>query len=72
MDAGYRDTGSDPIYTNITNGDLGNGFSIAAIPKAGDIIVRGGSVRVPLNFISNITGVYSTFVEFWTDRGNEN
>ncbi|EDO03017.1 hypothetical protein SS1G_05494 [Sclerotinia sclerotiorum 1980 UF-70] len=61
-----------PKYTNITNGSLGNGFSTTAIPKAGDTIASGGSVTVPLNFISNTTGAYSTFVEFWTDGGNGN
>ncbi|PQE05793.1 wsc domain-containing protein [Rutstroemia sp. NJR-2017a BVV2] len=65
------DDGS-PIYTNITNGSLGNGFSSTDIPKAGDTISSGGSVTVPLNFLSNITGAYSTFVEFWTDGGNRN
>ncbi|KAJ8066890.1 hypothetical protein OCU04_004276 [Sclerotinia nivalis] len=62
----------DPKYTNITNGNLGNGFSTTAIPRAGDTIASGGSVTVPLNFISNTTGAYSTFVEFWTDGGNGN
>ncbi|KAM3075142.1 hypothetical protein ACMFMF_005823 [Clarireedia jacksonii] len=63
---------SSPIYTNITNGSLGNGFSSTDIPKAGDTIASGGSITIPLNFLSNVTGAYSTFVEFWTDGGNGN
>jgi iron transport multicopper oxidase len=65
------DDGS-PIYTNITNGSLGNGFGSTDIPKAGDTITSGGSVTVPLTFRSNVTGAYSTFVQLWTDGGNEN
>ncbi|KAH7409546.1 hypothetical protein BKA64DRAFT_720802 [Cadophora sp. MPI-SDFR-AT-0126] len=58
-------------WTNITNGDLGNGFTSAQIPKAGDVIETGGSITVSVKFMASATGTYTSFVEFWTTGGAE-
>lgn len=67
------DTTKGPIaYTNITNGNLGASFSSNNLPNVGDTIAPGGSLTIPVNFISDITGVYSTFVQWWTTGGKGN
>ncbi|KAG4437998.1 hypothetical protein IFR05_006499 [Cadophora sp. M221] len=58
-------------WTNITNGDLGNGFTSAQFPKSGDIIESGGSLTVSVKFLASVTGTYNSFVEFWTTGGAE-
>lgn len=64
-------TVNGPIaWTNITNGDLGASFSSSNLPKGGDTLAPGTSLTIPVGFISNITGDYSTFVEWWTTGGN--
>lgn len=61
----------DVQWTNITDGDLGNGFTSAQIPKAGDVIETGGSLTVSVKFMAGATGTYTSFVEFWTTGGAE-
>jgi iron transport multicopper oxidase len=57
-------------FTNITNGDLGAGFSSSSLPKVGDTLTTGQSITIPLQFLTNITGTYSTFVQWWTTGGS--
>ena len=59
------------IWTNITSGYLGSGFSSSSLPKVGDTLATGASISVPLNFLASSTGVYTTFVQFWTTGGNK-
>jgi len=56
-------------YTNITNGDLGGGFSSSSLPQVGDTLATGQSVTIPLKFLATKTGSYATFVQFWTTGG---
>jgi iron transport multicopper oxidase len=64
------DAGDGPItYTNITNGDLGNGFTSSSLPQVGDILQTNQAVTIPIKFLATTTGSYSTFVEFWTTGG---
>ncbi|EKD14546.1 uncharacterized protein L3040_000069 [Drepanopeziza brunnea f. sp. 'multigermtubi'] len=58
-------------WMNVTNGDLGNGFTSAEFPQAGDSLASGGSITVPVKFSAASTGTYATFVEFWTTGGSE-
>lgn len=58
------------VYTNISNGDLGAGFTSSSIPQAGDVIPAGSSISVPVNFLQNATSLYTTFVQFWTNGGD--
>ncbi|KUJ23286.1 WSC-domain-containing protein [Mollisia scopiformis] len=57
-------------YHNITNGNFGASFSSTNLPKVGDTIAPGASLTIPVQFISNITGAYSTFVQWWTTGGS--
>jgi iron transport multicopper oxidase len=57
-------------FTNITNGNLGNGFSSSSLPKVGDTLTTGQGLTIPVSFFTNKTGTYSTFVEWWTTGGN--
>ncbi|KAH7336040.1 hypothetical protein BKA65DRAFT_431390, partial [Rhexocercosporidium sp. MPI-PUGE-AT-0058] len=58
-------------WTNITNGDLGNGFTSTQFPKTGDAIESGASLTVSVKFLASVTGTYNSFVEFWTTGGAE-
>jgi len=58
------------IFTNITNGNLGSGFSSSSLPKVGAVLTTGQSLTIPISFLANKTGAYSTFVEWWTTGGN--
>lgn len=58
-------------WTNITNGDLGNGFTSTEFPKAGDTLASGASITVPVHFLTTNTGTYTSFVEFWTTGGSD-
>ncbi|TVY75584.1 WSC domain-containing protein [Lachnellula suecica] len=61
----------DPVtFNNITNGYLGDGFSSSSLPKVGDTLVTGQGLTIPVNFFSNKTGPFSTFVQWWTTGGN--
>lgn len=65
------------VYNNITtnpdgSSNLGSGFSSTNLPKVGDTLASGASVTVPLRFLSNATGSYTTFLEFWTTGGAGN
>lgn len=63
-------TGGEVVtYNNITNGDLGNGFTSSSIPKEGDTLGSGASVSIPLGFYTSQTGTYATFLNFWTTGG---
>ncbi|TVY39827.1 hypothetical protein LOCC1_G004958 [Lachnellula occidentalis] len=65
------DTDDGPIaFNNITNGDLGNGFSSSSLPKVGDTLATGQGLSIPVQFLANKTGAYSTFVQWWTTGGN--
>jgi iron transport multicopper oxidase len=65
------DSEDSPIkFTNITNGNLGDGFSSSSLPKVGDVLTTGQSITIPLEFLTNITGTYSTFVQWWTTGGS--
>ncbi|PVH80099.1 WSC-domain-containing protein [Cadophora sp. DSE1049] len=61
----------DVQWTNVTNGELGNGFTSAQFPKAGDVIETGGSLTVSVKFMASVMGTYTSFVEFWTTGGAE-
>jgi iron transport multicopper oxidase len=57
------DSDDDPVaFTNITNGDLGNGFSSSSLPKVGDTVTTGQGLSIPVQFLAIKTGAYSTFV----------
>ncbi|CAL3964329.1 unnamed protein product [Diplocarpon coronariae] len=58
-------------WANITNGDLGNGFTATEFPKAGDTLASGTSITVNVKFSAANTGTYTSFVEFWTTGGSE-
>ncbi|EPE25666.1 hypothetical protein GLAREA_01578 [Glarea lozoyensis ATCC 20868] len=58
------------LFDNITDGNLGSGFSSSSLPKVNDILTTGESITVPLEFLTNKTGTYSTFVEWWTTGGS--
>ncbi|KAL3426632.1 WSC domain-containing protein-like protein 3 [Phlyctema vagabunda] len=58
-------------YTNITDdGDLGSGFSSSDLPEVGSTLTSGASVTIPILFLADATGAYSTFLQFWTNGGN--
>jgi iron transport multicopper oxidase len=57
------------VFTNITNGDLGAGFTSSSLPQVGDIVGAGQSLTIPLTFHATATGAYSTFVQWWTTGG---
>jgi iron transport multicopper oxidase len=59
------------VYTNITNGILGDGFSSSGLPQPHDNLPPGHSLTVPLSFMSNKTGSYSTFIQWWTNGGTD-
>jgi iron transport multicopper oxidase len=64
------DAEDGPIaYHNITNGNLGSGFSSSSLPQVGDILQTNEAVTIPVKFLATLTGSYSTFVEFWTTGG---
>lgn len=66
-----EEAGDPPVeYNNITDGDLGNGFSSTSLPQVGDTLETNQAVTIPIKFIASETGTYSTFVEFWTTGGN--
>ena len=66
------DEGSGPIVrNNITDGNLGSGFSSSSLPAVGSTLATGQSVTVPLQFLATSVGSYSTFVEWWTTGGRE-
>jgi len=56
-------------YTNITNGNLGSGFSSSSLPAIGSQLSTGQSITVPVKFLASQTGSYSTFVQWWTTGG---
>jgi iron transport multicopper oxidase len=65
------------VYTNITinpdgSSNLGSGFSASGLPNVGDTLASGASVTIPLKFLANTTGAYTTFLEFWTTGGAGN
>ncbi|KAK2626478.1 hypothetical protein QTJ16_003653 [Diplocarpon rosae] len=62
---------SNTRWTNITNGDLGNGFTAMDFPKAGDTLASATSISVNFNFSAANTGTYTCFVEIWTTGGSE-
>ena len=65
------DTDDGPIvFQNITNGDLGNRFSSSSLPKVGDTLTTGQGLSIPVQFLANQTGAYSTFLQWWTTGGN--
>lgn len=60
----------EPVeFRNITNGDIGGGFSSSSLPVAGDILTTGQSITLPLKFLADETGSYATFLQFWTTGG---
>lgn len=64
------DAGDGPVtYTNITGGDLGNGFSSSSLPAVQSTLATGQSITVPIKFLGSKTGSYSTFVQWWTTGG---
>ncbi|RDW79993.1 hypothetical protein BP6252_04631 [Coleophoma cylindrospora] len=64
------DIGDGPIvYTNITDGDLGDGFSSTNLPAIPSTLASGASLSIPIKFIAASTGAFSTFVQFWTTGG---
>jgi iron transport multicopper oxidase len=76
--AAWTSTQVTPIvYTNITtnpdgSSNLGSGFSSSSLPNVGDTLASGASVTIPLKFLANTTGAYTTFLEFWTTGGAGN
>jgi len=65
------DSGDGPIvYTNITNGNLGNGFSSNSLPKVGDSLQPEQSITIPTLFLASQVGSYQTFLQFWTTGGS--
>ncbi|TVY18072.1 WSC domain-containing protein [Lachnellula arida] len=65
------DTDDGPIaFQNITNGDLGNGFSSSSLPNVGDTLTTGQGLSIPVQFLATETGAYSIFVQWWTTGGN--
>jgi iron transport multicopper oxidase len=67
---GSVDPEDDPImYHNITNGDLGNGFSSSSLPSFQTRLTTGQSITIPIKFLASDTGSYSTFVNWWTTGG---
>ena len=57
------------VFHNITDGDLGGGFSSSSLPVAGDTLITGQSITLPLKFVADETGSYATFLQFWTTGG---
>lgn len=64
------DSGDGPIqFTNITDGDLGSGFSSSSLPQKGSVLQTNEAVTIPIKFLANQTGSYSTFLYYWTTGG---
>ena len=76
--AAWTSTLDAPIaYTNITanpdgSSKIGNGFSATSLPQVGDTLASGASITVPLKFLANVTGSYTSFLELWTTGGAGN
>lgn len=65
------DSDDGPVkFTNITNENLGSGFSSSSLPNVGDTLTTGQSLTIPINFAATKTGGYSTFLQWWTTGGN--
>ncbi|CAG8961012.1 hypothetical protein HYFRA_00002552 [Hymenoscyphus fraxineus] len=66
------DSEDGPVkYTNITNGNLGSGFSSTSLPIVGQTLTTGQSLTIPLKFLATVTGAYSTFLQIWSTGGTE-
>ena len=51
---------------------IGNVFSATSLPQVGDTLASGASITVPLKFLANVTGSYTSFLELWTTGGAGN
>ncbi|TVY32992.1 WSC domain-containing protein [Lachnellula subtilissima] len=42
----------------------------SSLPKVGDTLTTGQGLSIPVQFLANQTGAYSTFLQWWTTGGN--
>ncbi|KAK1982637.1 WSC domain-containing protein [Colletotrichum cereale] len=58
-------------YTNITgDGGLGSGFSSSNFPAVGSSLESGQSLSVPLRFLQQAPGSYTTKMAIWSNGGS--
>lgn len=82
LDPNLGSPGEAPAYTNtsdatfngapVINVGASGAFTSSKFPALGSSLAPGDSVTVPLNFFSNTTGVFSSFLTFWSNGGTRN
>ncbi|KAJ0164323.1 WSC domain-containing protein [Colletotrichum tanaceti] len=68
---GFAWQSDDGTYTNLTgDGSLGSGFSSSNFPAVGSTLESGQGLTVPLRFLQQATGSYTTKVAIWSNGGS--
>ncbi|KAI9048154.1 hypothetical protein LZ554_007949 [Drepanopeziza brunnea f. sp. 'monogermtubi'] len=56
-------------YQNVTLPTVGNSFSSPTFPAVGTTIAAGGTLTIPLAFKPAATGVFASYLTWWSDGG---